>query len=514
MKEKTLAYKIEELKKMLPDGNPVGITFKTQNGYYYYDTVTGKVLACQKVEYEIIEKILAGELEKVLYTNEYSEGVYVEALEHIMAAIQNEKILALSKFSLMAPFNNYEELVNHHLEQITLELTEKCNLRCGYCIYNEMCEKSRDFGERDMTLEIALKAIDYAKSHSTKTKELYVGYYGGEPLINYDTMIRSMRYAMEKITDRKVYFSFTTNAVLLNKKMCQELSEIPNLSVTVSLDGPKQWHDLYRKNQGGEGSFDRTLEGVKNLVEAYGHERAKDYILFSMVYALPYSMERLQETQEFFESLSWLPEECVKLITYPDEESMDTIYKYLQKENLSHKLDKINTEYDFSLVEFNQANLEKQNRFTKRLVEDSYLHIRKRTVFDAVMDSITMNGCCVPGQRKLYVTVDGQFKICERVGEIPNIGSLEKGIDIEKAKRIYIDDYAKQSMKTCATCWYARLCKICYCGCYTKDKLDMEKKTIMCEECKKSCLRSLAAYFEILEKDEHALDHLDDMSIN
>ena len=107
MKEKTLAYKIEELKKMLPDGNPVGITFKTQNGYYYYDTVTGKVLACQKVEYEIIEKILAGELEKVLYTNEYSEGVYVEALEHIMAAIQNEKILALSKFSLMAPFNNY-----------------------------------------------------------------------------------------------------------------------------------------------------------------------------------------------------------------------------------------------------------------------------------------------------------------------------------------------------------------------------------------------------------------------
>ena len=56
MKEKTLAYKIEELKKMLPDGNPVGITFKTQNGYYYYDTVTGKVLACQKVEYEIIEK--------------------------------------------------------------------------------------------------------------------------------------------------------------------------------------------------------------------------------------------------------------------------------------------------------------------------------------------------------------------------------------------------------------------------------------------------------------------------
>lgn len=162
---------------------------------------------------------------------------------------------------------------------------------------------------------------------------------------------------------------------------------------------------------------------------------------------------------------------------------------------------------------YTDANLKKENRFTKKITEDSYLNIRKRMVFDTIMDSITMNGCCVPGQRKLYVTVNGEFKICERVGEIPNIGSLEQGIDIEKVKRIYIDDYARKSMKMCATCWYARLCKICYCGCYTENKLDMAKKSNMCEERKVSCLRNLVAYFEILEDDEHAFDYLDNLSL-
>ena len=39
-----------------------------------------------------------------------------------------------------------------------------------------------------------------------------------------------------------------------------------------------------------------------------------------MVYAPPYSEERLKETQKFFEELTWLPLECVKFVTYPDEE--------------------------------------------------------------------------------------------------------------------------------------------------------------------------------------------------
>ena len=50
-------------------------------------------------------------------------------------------------------------------------------------------------------------------------------------------------------------------------------------------------------------------------------------------------------------------------------------------------------------------------------------------------------------------------------------------------------------------------------GCYTDEKFDLTKKTAMCEERKASCLRSLVSYFETLEDNEHAMDHLDSIII-
>lgn len=502
-----LNLKIKELQDILPDGQPIGITFSTKNRKYYYDTVTGKIIECQDLEYQVIQRILEGKLEDIKKIGDSQQ--LVKIIDEIIQLIKSEKIFALSRFEKMVDFGNYEDLIQHELEQVTLELTEKCNLRCGYCIYNEACEKNRDFGEHDMQKSIAFKAIDYAKQHSDRTPILHIGYYGGEPLINYSVMIESMKYALETITDRKLHFAFTTNAVLLTKERCEELAKIPNLSVTVSLDGPEEWHDFYRKNVNGEGSFRQTFEGLKNLVEAFGFERSKENVLFSMVYAPPYSTERLEKTQTFFEELKWLPSECVKFITYPDEESMDTIYKYLKRNNLLDKAGWGKSGLDFSLSDYSRLNSKKENSFTEKLLTDSYLPIRKRAIFDIIMDNIRMNGCCVPGQRKLYVTVDGKFKICERVGNIPVLGDIDTGIDIEKVKRIYIKEYSEQSIKKCSTCWYARICSICYCGCYTNEKFDLTKKSAMCEERKASCFRSLISYFETLESDEHAMDYLD-----
>lgn len=201
-----IAGKIEDLKKLLPDGKPIGKTFETTNKFYYYDTVTGKILECQKYEYELVEKILDGNLGELYSYSDKELFRYENAIDNLICAIKNEKIFALSKFSHMASFDNYEKIISEELAQVTIELTERCNLRCGYCIYNEACEKSRDFGERDMPLEVALRAIDYAEKNSRSSKELYIGYYGGEPLLNYDVMIQSMRYAIEKLKIRKCIF--------------------------------------------------------------------------------------------------------------------------------------------------------------------------------------------------------------------------------------------------------------------------------------------------------------------
>ena len=70
----------------------------------------------------------------------------------------------------------------------------------------------------------------------------------------------------------------------------QRTSEIPDLSVTISLDGPQKWHDLYRKNQGGQGSFQRTIEGLRHLVEAFGYELLKR--IFCLVWYMHRHIQR------------------------------------------------------------------------------------------------------------------------------------------------------------------------------------------------------------------------------
>lgn len=47
------------------------------------------------------------------------------------------------------------------MRQVVLEVTENCNLRCDYCIYQNSFSGFRDFSPRSMSEETAIKAIDY-----------------------------------------------------------------------------------------------------------------------------------------------------------------------------------------------------------------------------------------------------------------------------------------------------------------------------------------------------------------
>ena len=75
-------------------------------------------------------------------------------------------------------------------------------------------------------------------------------------------------------------------------------------------------------------------------------------------------------------------------------------------------------------------------KYVKRL-----LKIHKRGLSDTPMKKYYFNGCCIPGGRRLYITVDGEYHICERIGEAPNIGNVMNGIDIPRIQEKYIDEY-------------------------------------------------------------------------
>lgn len=215
---------------------------------------------------------------------------------------------------------NLESNIHNNLYQINLEVTEKCNLRCKYCIYNDDCTSNRNFGYRDMPLEIAKAGIDYAVENAGD--DIAVTFYGGEPLIKFDLIKWCVDYAKKKLGDKNLSFNLTTNLTLVTKEMAEYLASIEKFSVLCSLDGDEESHNAYRVFKDGKGSFSAAIEGLKMLVEAMG-DAAENRLSINAVFAPPYTIEHVHRIYDFFDKLDWFPRNMKVTLTYPSEGSVD-----------------------------------------------------------------------------------------------------------------------------------------------------------------------------------------------
>ena len=96
-------------------------------------------------------------------------------------------------------------------------------------------------------------------------------WHGGEPLLAGIDYYREI-CAVQKSLTEKLGIAFLnnvqTNATLIDDEWASFFRE-NNFHVGVSLDGPKEIHDLHRKNFAGEGSFDKTMRGI-NILKEHG----------------------------------------------------------------------------------------------------------------------------------------------------------------------------------------------------------------------------------------------------
>ena len=76
--------------------------------------------------------------------------------------------------------------IKGHCRHLTLELTEECNLRCGYCIYNEHHRDFWGFGFRKMTFDIAKQSLGEYKETSLK-----IGDWLTDSIIKQDSLYMS-----------------------------------------------------------------------------------------------------------------------------------------------------------------------------------------------------------------------------------------------------------------------------------------------------------------------------------
>lgn len=85
-----------------------------------------------------------------------------------------------------------------------MQVTQNCNLRCQYCVYSGSYI-NRVHNNKRMSVEVAKQAIDFLVKHSENSKEISIGFYGGEPLLEVPLIREVVDYA-EGVFSGKNFF--------------------------------------------------------------------------------------------------------------------------------------------------------------------------------------------------------------------------------------------------------------------------------------------------------------------
>lgn len=138
-----------------------------------------------------------------------------------------------------------------------------CNLDCNYCYY---LDKADIYGGREprMSPEM-LETVIRKYIEANDVPEVQFNWHGGEPtLLGLDFYRRAVELEKKYAGDKQVFNTIQTNGTLIDADWARFLRENDFL-VGVSIDGPRDIHDRYRKDKGARPTFDKVIEGIRIL---------------------------------------------------------------------------------------------------------------------------------------------------------------------------------------------------------------------------------------------------------
>lgn len=197
-----------------------------------------------------------------------------------------------------------------------LAVTNRCNNRCVYCQAHGCARPA------DMSPETARAIID--RIAETDAEGFTIEFQGGEPLENMPAIRAAVKRAEEVLAGRDYSLCLVSNLALISDEIASFLAE-NGISVSTSLDGPRDLHDTNRPQAGGRGSYDAMLRGL-NLLRRHGIRpgaiqtttrasllRAREIIAeyqslgFDSLFLRP--LTRLGEAGKAWEHIGYTPEE-------------------------------------------------------------------------------------------------------------------------------------------------------------------------------------------------------------
>ncbi|MDX2257939.1 MAG: cyclophane-forming radical SAM/SPASM peptide maturase GrrM/OscB [Hyphomicrobiaceae bacterium] len=144
-----------------------------------------------------------------------------------------------------------------------MQPTPFCNIDCSYCYLPNRSSKKR------LSFDLAETVFRKLFSFPTIREAVTLVWHAGEPLVLPTSYYERMFVLIQNLAPRdlQIRHSFQTNGTLISETWC-ELIKAWQINVGVSIDGPKEFHNRYRKGRNGAGSFDRAFAGLQKLQRA------------------------------------------------------------------------------------------------------------------------------------------------------------------------------------------------------------------------------------------------------
>ena len=143
-----------------------------------------------------------------------------------------------------------------------------CNLDCKYCFYSS---KKELYSEEDLKMSDRVLE-EYIRQYigANENPEVTFAWQGGEPtLMGIDFFIKAIQFQEKyKKPGMQIFNTIQTNGTLLNDEWCEFFRE-NNFLVGISIDGPQEFHDFYRKDKKGDSTFNQVIYGLK-LMQKHG----------------------------------------------------------------------------------------------------------------------------------------------------------------------------------------------------------------------------------------------------
>ena len=169
--------------------------------------------------------------------------------------------------SMMKYFFNRNKYNNAKLS-LTIAPTLNCNMDCPYCY-----EKKSNIRMSEETIQ---NIIEFVKKKASRgIKSFNVAWYGGEPLLEKETIYFLSKVFIDLCKENNIKYTSTilTNGILLDKETAKRLAgECLVFSAQITIDGTEEIHNMRRRLLNNKNSFKiitDNIEEIKDILNVY-----------------------------------------------------------------------------------------------------------------------------------------------------------------------------------------------------------------------------------------------------